>query len=242
MKIKNVIFTALSALILTGCGTGKALDEEGSESGSEVDVIEENEEVVEEANENEVSTEQLESPYNEIAEYFSEWRLPEEGILPETHEAYYGLAVEATAYENGYIFETETGELLGRFYGENESAPVPTEEQSPGVTKGIISTTVSDLTVTTDNNPVLKEGKLDAQSLGYLLPMIVANFREVVEYSNQEDLSTISIEILNSANEMRQELEAGVSEERLENLNSQYSEMVNKIFLLGKAIKPHEQL
>jgi hypothetical protein len=238
MKIKNVIFTALSALILTGCGTGKALDEEGSESGSEVDIIEENEE----ANENEVSTEQLESPYNEIAEYFSEWRLPEEGILPETHDAYYGLAVEATAYENGYIFETETGELLGRFYGENESAPVPTEEQSPGVTKGIISTTVSDLTVTTDNNPVLKEGKLDAQSLGYLLPMIVANFREVVEYSNQEDLSTISIEILNSANEMRQELEAGVSEERLENLNSQYSEMVNKIFLLGEAIKPDEQL
>ena len=245
MKIKNVItITALSALILAGCGTEKALEEESSKSSSEVEATEI--EVVEEVNENEEvneeTAEKLDSPYDEIATYFSEWELPEEGILPKDHEAYYGLAIEIVAYENGYMFETETKEYFGRFSEANAPTPEPTKEQATGLLIGIISEVAGDLANDARQNPHLEGKVVRADDVGDFLPFITLKFEEVVKYANQEDLAKVSTEILNLAKEIDEERRGEVSEEVLKDLNSKYSEMVDKIYQLNKATGREELL
>ena len=55
-------------------------------NGEKFEVIEgeyENEEAKDNEDVNDETDEKLNAPYDEIAAYFSEWELPEEGILPE---------------------------------------------------------------------------------------------------------------------------------------------------------------
>lgn len=71
----------------------------------------------------------LESPYQEINDYFDEWELPEGG--EENSEM-----VNGVTYDNGYTFDKTTKALAARAYQANGSPAEPTEEQKVGVIMG----------------------------------------------------------------------------------------------------------
>lgn len=219
MKIKNVIaITALSALVLSGCETKKVIEEEGGDFGEQ-------------------SIEQLDSPYLEISEFFSEWELPEEGILPEDHEEYDLMVGGRVIYENGYIFDAETQDYIGRTYESNEESLEPTEGQATGFVKGLIS----EASGTLAHNSHLEKGSRDEYHIGFLLPSMESDFNQIVKYSKQEDLSKETKEILNSIKELRKDLENRVSDDDLKDLNIKYDKMADKIFQLDEAIKVNEE-
>ena len=252
MKIKNIFtITALSALILAGCTEPEKAAVDGSSepeifldlNGVEYTVADTvNEEVKEDGEVIPASDEQLLATYNEIVEYFAEWELPSEGILPEDHGAYDRLLIEAVAYENGYTFEKETKKLFSRSYDVGAAPAEPTEGQIPGVLMGIISEVAGDLTNMSTQNQQLGRGLLGAEDVEEILPFITMKFEEVMKYAKQEDIAEVSTEIINLANELSKELEAGVSGEALEKLDSQCRKMFDRIFLLNNAVEEVELL
>lgn len=233
MKIKNAItITALSALILAGCSTGKAKGKEDVKSESNVaeeKQIEEVAEELEESKEVEEPEEKFESPYSEIAEHFSGWELPKEGIVPKNHKTYEGMNPEAVAYENGIVFNEETKLYIGKF-SEDGNVPMPTEEQLPGFEMGIISGAAWSLALDEDV-------KLDKYGIDGNLVTLKMEFEELLRHSKQKELVAVSNEIMNSVVEMKKITEGSVSEDELEKLTIQYNELVDKVYQLNKTIR-----
>jgi len=114
------------SLLLAGCGNA---DESAEVETNENQLQEESSSEIS-ANESKEQEEiQLESPYQEIDDYFNEWELPEGG--EESSEMANGVT-----YENGYTFDKTTKALVARAYQVNDGPAEPTEEQQVGVILG----------------------------------------------------------------------------------------------------------
>ena len=127
MKSYTLLGVGISmSLLLAGCGN--------SEEPVEVETTEQQlqEKPSSEISANETKEQEeaeLESPYQEIKDYFDEWELPEGG--DENSEM-----VNSVTYENGYTFDKTTKALVSRAYQVNGSPAEPTEDQQVGVLMG----------------------------------------------------------------------------------------------------------
>ncbi|WP_142829695.1 hypothetical protein [Planococcus soli] len=114
------------ALLLAGCGNA---DESTEVETTENKLQEESSSETSANKSKELEETKLESPYQEINDYFDEWELPEGG--EESSEMANGVT-----YENGYTFDKTTKALAARSYQVNGSPAEPTEEQKIGVIMG----------------------------------------------------------------------------------------------------------
>lgn len=126
MKKTTVAISFAAVLLLAACGRSGVDVEEELEDDSqlviEIDLQDEDEE------------ELLESPYQEVMDYFNEWQLPEEGRASLDDEYYEEYNPEQyTIYENGYVFDKQSKAMAAQIQLDEEEQVLPDEEQIPGV-------------------------------------------------------------------------------------------------------------
>lgn len=227
MKIKNVItLTALSAMILSGCGS---TSKEAS-SFDEYKPAPPNEEI-----------ELPESVFKGVAAYFSEWELPTENILPEDHE-YYVRLENVVIYDNGYAFDKDTKKMESRISTKetNYATPVATPDQFGGIAMALLSTIVGDLKVMglPDKPDNAEHAAYYVESLSNNSAVITRQFNEIVKYASHEDLLKFSKEVLNDAKKIQQqakEIGGDINLEDVSDLETRYKEMQYTINELSKA-------
>lgn len=79
----------------------------------------------------------------EIAQFFADYELPEEGKLPNDDPSLENIKVERfVAYDNGIMFERSNGAMVARKYDKDNVPAEPTPEQTTGVVMGLISEAV----------------------------------------------------------------------------------------------------
>lgn len=238
MKIKNVItLTALSAMILSGCGTEpKAainVDEyKPAPPPSDDSVL--------------TTSNEEKAKYTEIEKYFSEWELPTEGVLPKDHKFYKGWEESnVIIYENGYIFDRETGFYEGRKSIVDNETPVATLDQFPGIVKSLVSVIVSDLEIMGRVEVPKVPEKLNwsgdyLESTNAQTVAIIDQFKGIVKYSSNKDLLKVSEEILKEAEAIKKRTSDFDKEETLGSLaevESQYKNLHDKILALNGIIE-----
>ncbi|MCM3088759.1 hypothetical protein [Bhargavaea ginsengi] len=75
----------------------------------------------------------------EIAQFFADYELPEEGQIPKDDPTYQGVnAEQLVAYENGMLFDRSSGQMVARRHYHDGTVPEPTPEQATGVVMGSI--------------------------------------------------------------------------------------------------------
>lgn len=126
MKSYALVVGISVSVLLAGCGSaGESAEVETTEHQLQ-------EESSPEISANELKEQEetkLESPYQEINDYFEEWELPEGGDKDSEPG-------DRVTYENGYTFDKTTKALISRSYQVNDGPAEPTEEQQVGVIMG----------------------------------------------------------------------------------------------------------
>ncbi len=119
-------FSISAGLLVAGCS---AEDDSAQVDSTNEEIQEETQPTESTSEQTEQQEQQLESPYQEIKEYFDAWELPEGG--KEDTEMVNGIT-----YDNGYTFDKNTKVLIARLHPAEGEPAEPTEDQKVGVIMG----------------------------------------------------------------------------------------------------------